>query len=53
MKSELKTFNSAFEETDLENTLARLNITHIVLAGVLTNWCIQSTAYAAWTRATT
>ncbi|QRN82274.1 isochorismatase family protein [Chloroflexota bacterium] len=42
-----KHFNSAFEETDLENTLARLNITHIVLAGVLTNWCIQSTAYAA------
>ncbi|MBG0788588.1 MAG: isochorismatase family protein, partial [Anaerolineaceae bacterium] len=42
-----KHFNSAFEETGLEDTLARLGITHIVLAGVLTNWCVQSTAYAA------
>lgn len=42
-----KQFNSAFEKTHLEETLARLDITHIILAGVLTNWCIQSTAYAA------
>lgn len=42
-----KHFNSSFEETALEETLARLGITHIVLAGAETNWCIQSTAYAA------
>lgn len=42
-----KHFNSAFENSGLEETLARLGITHIVLAGVLTNWCIQSTAFAA------
>jgi nicotinamidase-related amidase len=45
-----KRFNSAFEDTALEETLAQLGITHIVLAGVLTNWCIQSTAYAALDR---
>ena len=42
-----KQFNSAFEKTALEETLARLGISHIVLAGALTNWCIQSTAHAA------
>lgn len=45
-----KHFNSSFEQTDLEQTLARLGITRIVLAGGLTNWCIQSTAYAALDR---
>jgi nicotinamidase-related amidase len=42
-----KHFNSAFEDSTLEEILADLGISHIVLAGVLTNWCIQSTAYAA------
>lgn len=42
-----KQFNSAFEKTTLEKTLSRLGISHLVLAGGLTNWCIQSTAYAA------
>ena len=41
-----KQFNSAFEKTTLDETLASLEISHIVLAGALTNWCIQSTAYA-------
>ena len=45
-----KHFNSSFEETTLEETLAQLGITHIVLAGAMTNWCIQSTAYAALER---
>ena len=45
-----KHFNSAFEESGLEETLAGLGITHIVLAGVLTNWCLQATAYAALDR---
>ena len=45
-----KRFNSAFEETELEATLAELGATHIVLAGAATNWCIRATAYAALDR---
>ena len=45
-----KVYNSAFEHTDLEATLARLGATHIVLAGAATNWCIRATAYGALDR---
>lgn len=45
-----KRFNSAFEETDLEATLAELGATRVVLAGAATNWCIRATAYAALDR---
>ncbi len=45
-----KQFNSAFEQTGLEETLAQLGATHIVLAGAATNWCIRATAYAALDR---
>ena len=45
-----KHFNSAFEETPLEATLARLGATEIVLAGCATNWCIRASAYAALER---
>lgn len=45
-----KQFNSAFEQTPLEEILARLGATHIVLAGAATNWCIRATAYAALDR---
>jgi nicotinamidase-related amidase len=45
-----KQFNSAFEQTPLEETLARLGITHIVLVGAATNWCIRATAYGALDR---
>jgi len=45
-----KRFNSAFEETALEEHLARLGATHIVLAGAATNWCIRATAYGALDR---
>ena len=45
-----KQFNSAFEQTPLEETLARLGATHIVLAGAATNWCIRATAYGALER---
>ena len=45
-----KQFNSSFEQTPLEETLARLGATHIVLAGAATNWCIRATAYAALDR---
>jgi nicotinamidase-related amidase len=45
-----KHFNSSFEQTPLEETLARLGATHIVLAGAATNWCIRATAYGALDR---
>ena len=45
-----KQFNSSFEETTLEDELARLGATHIVLAGAATNWCIRATAYGALDR---
>ncbi len=45
-----KHFNSSFEQTTLEEELARLGATHIVLAGVETNWCIRATAYGALDR---
>ncbi len=45
-----KQFNSSFEQTSLEETLAGLGATHIVLAGAETNWCIRATAYAALDR---
>jgi len=45
-----KGFNSSFEQTPLEETLARLGATRIVLVGASTNWCIRATAYAALER---
>lgn len=45
-----KQFNSSFEATPLEETLAELGATRIVLAGAATNWCIRATAYAALER---
>jgi nicotinamidase-related amidase len=45
-----KRFNSSFEQTALEDELARLGATHVVLAGAATNWCIRATAYGALDR---
>lgn len=45
-----KHFNSSFEETTLEDELARLGVTRIVLAGAQSNWCIRATAYGALER---
>lgn len=45
-----KQFNSSFEQTSLEETLAQLGATQIVLAGAATNWCIRATAYGALDR---
>lgn len=45
-----KHFNSAFEQTALEEELSRLGATHIVLAGAATNWCIRASAYGALER---
>ena len=45
-----KRFESSFEDTALEDELARLGIARVVLAGAQTNWCIRATAYAALER---
>jgi nicotinamidase-related amidase len=45
-----KSFNSSFEQTDLEEELSRSGATRIALAGAATNWCIRATAYAALER---
>jgi len=45
-----KQFNSSFEQTPLDDELARLGATHIALAGAATNWCIRATAYGALER---
>ncbi len=45
-----KSYNSSFEETDLEDQLKKIGATHIVLAGASTNWCVRATAYAALER---
>lgn len=45
-----KEYNSAFEQTGLEQALNMLKAAHIVLAGAATNWCIRATAHAALER---
>lgn len=45
-----KGFNSSFEQTALEEKLAQLGVTHLVLAGAATNWCVRATAYGALDR---
>ena len=45
-----KHFNSSFEQTTLEEELAKFGSTHIALAGAATNWCIRATAYGALER---
>ena len=45
-----KRFNSSFEQTSLDEELAKLGATHLVLAGAASNWCIRATAYGALDR---
>jgi nicotinamidase-related amidase len=45
-----KQFNSSFEQTSLDEELAKIGATHIALAGAATNWCIRATAYGALDR---
>jgi len=45
-----KHHNSSFEETTLEAELERLGVSHVVLAGAATSWCIRATAYGALDR---
>ena len=45
-----KHFNPSFEQTVLDEQLARLGATHIVLAGAASNGCIRANAYGALDR---
>jgi nicotinamidase-related amidase len=45
-----KHFESSFEETELNDVLERLGVSHIVLAGAASNWCIRATSYGALDR---
>ena len=45
-----KKYESSFEQTPLEEELAKLGATQIALAGAATNWCIRATAYGALDR---
>ena len=45
-----KRYNSAFEDTGLLELCDAQAVSHIVLAGAMTNWCIRATAYGALER---
>lgn len=45
-----KHYESSFEETALEDALADLGATRLVIAGAATNWCVRATSYAALDR---
>lgn len=45
-----KQYNSGFEATELEAVLAERDISHLLLGGASSNWCIRATAYAALER---
>ena len=43
-----KTFRSSFEETNLEDVLAAKGISHLVISGAQTNFCVRNTLHAAY-----
>jgi nicotinamidase-related amidase len=45
-----KTFGDSFEDTDLEEVLARAGVGHLVVAGAQTDACIRSTIHGAFVR---
>lgn len=45
-----KQYGSSFERTELEDLLDERGISHLVLAGAMSNWCIRATAYGALDR---
>ncbi|RTL42149.1 MAG: isochorismatase family protein [Burkholderiales bacterium] len=45
-----KRFNSGFEDTTLLAELDDRGVSHLVLAGASTNWCIRATAFGALER---
>src|SRR5690606_2216208 len=44
----IKNFPNAFLQTTLDETLRRLGVEHIVLAGFMTHMCINSTAHGGF-----
>jgi nicotinamidase-related amidase len=42
-----KTYRSSFEATNLEEVLAKLNVSHLVVCGAQTNNCIRHTSHDA------
>jgi nicotinamidase-related amidase len=46
----LKTFGDSFEGTDLEETLAKAGVGHLVVTGAQTDACIRSTIHGAFAR---
>jgi len=45
-----KSYNDAFEETDLEKHLDRLGVGRLVVTGAQSEWCIRSTLHGAIAR---
>lgn len=45
-----KSYNDAFEETDLETCLDQLGVGRVVVTGAQTEWCIRSTLHGAIAR---
>lgn len=45
-----KSYNDAFEETDLEDHLEDLEVGRLVVTGAQTEWCIRSTLHGAIAR---
>jgi nicotinamidase-related amidase len=45
-----KQYGDAFEDTQLESTLAQLGVGHLVVAGAQTDACIRSTIHGAFVR---
>jgi nicotinamidase-related amidase len=45
-----KQINSSFEDTTLDTELAKRGVSHIVLAGAATKWCIRATVWGALDR---
>jgi len=45
-----KLYRSAFEETELEEILAGLDIGHLVITGAQSNYCVRNTIHAGFER---
>lgn len=45
-----KKFRSSFEETILDETLAKLGVGHLVISGAQTDYCVRHTSHAALER---
>jgi nicotinamidase-related amidase len=45
-----KNYRSSFEETNLDEVLAELNVGHLIVCGAETTWCVRNTIHAAFER---